>query len=279
VLAIPGRDRRSVVVLADHYDTAYMEDLYDPGRGGDRLRAAAAGADDDHSATAALLAAADVLLPLSRDGLLERSIWLVHLTGEEFPADCLGARALVRSVVEGNLALATEDGRSIDLAATRLAGVFVMDMIGHNHDRDRDTFQIAPGEGKGSARLARVAHLANERWNRSVPVWNRAPERRGRGRAARVKDGREPPPVAGHPAPLGEVRPEWDHRSALYNTDGQIFSDAGVPVVLFMENYDLQRAGYHDTRDTMENIDLDYCAALAAIAIESVAEAACAKEP
>jgi hypothetical protein len=32
--------------------------------------------------------------------------------------------------------------------------------------------------------------------------------------------------------------------------------------------------GYHDTQDTMANIDLDYGAALAAIAIESVARAA-----
>jgi hypothetical protein len=45
-------------------------------------------------------------------------------------------------------------------------------------------------------------------------------------------------------------------------------------VVLFMENYDLHRQGYHDTHDTMENIDLDYGAAVAAIAIEAVARAA-----
>ena len=72
----------------------------------------------------------------------------------------------------------------------------------------------------------------------------------------------------------GEIRPPADPRSVLYNTDGQIFSDAGVPVVLFMENYDINRQGYHDTHDTMENIDLDYGAALSAIAIESVARAA-----
>lgn len=59
-----------------------------------------------------------------------------------------------------------------------------------------------------------------------------------------------------------------------YNTDGQVFSDLGVPVVLFMENYDISRTGYHDTLDTMANIDLDYCAAM--IAIESVADAAAA---
>ncbi len=72
----------------------------------------------------------------------------------------------------------------------------------------------------------------------------------------------------------GQVRTAVDPRSTLYNTDGQIFSDAGVPVVLFMENYDINRQGYHDTHDTMENIDLDYGAALCAITIEAVARAA-----
>ena len=52
------------------------------------------------------------------------------------------------------------------------------------------------------------------------------------------------------------------------------WGDAGVPVVLFMENYDIDRSGYHDTHDTMANIDLEYGAALAAIVIESVARAA-----
>jgi len=77
----------------------------------------------------------------------------------------------------------------------------------------------------------------------------------------------------------GHVRVPSDPQSTLYNTDGQIFSDAGVPVVLFMENYDINRTGYHDTHDTMENIDLGYGAAVAAIAIESVARAATEKSP
>jgi hypothetical protein len=52
-----------------------------------------------------------------------------------------------------------------------------------------------------------------------------------------------------------------------------------VPVVLFMEDYDINRHGYHDSHDTMENIDLDYGAALAAIAIETVARAATEPPP
>jgi hypothetical protein len=70
------------------------------------------------------------------------------------------------------------------------------------------------------------------------------------------------------------VRPAWEPRSTLYNTDGQIFSDVGVPVVLFMEDYDIARRGYHDSHDTMANIDLDYGSALATIVLESVARCA-----
>ena len=93
------------------------------------------------------------------------------------------------------------------------------------------------------------------------------------------EDGAALPEVAPHLALHGQVRPVTDPRSTLYNTDGQIFSDVGVPAVLFMENYDINRTGYHDTHDTMENIDLDYGSAVAAIAIESVARAACEHHP
>ena len=82
------------------------------------------------------------------------------------------------------------------------------------------------------------------------------------------------PRTALHPQLHGEVRLYADPRSSLYNTDGQIFADAGVPVILFMENYDITRKGYHDTQDTMKNIDLDYGSAIAAIAIETIARLA-----
>jgi len=106
---------------------------------------------------------------------------------------------------------------------------------------------------------------------------NQQPSRRGKGRCRRSPDGSKIPDVARHPVLHGEVRLPYDPRSTLYNTDGQIFSDAGIPVVLFMENYDITRTGYHDSHDTMENIDLDYGSAVAAIAIESVARAATEK--
>jgi len=48
----------------------------------------------------------------------------------------------------------------------------------------------------------------------------------------------------------------------------------GIPVVLLMEDHDIDRSGDHDSHDTMTGIDLDFGAALAAIAIKAVARAA-----
>jgi hypothetical protein len=271
---IPGKDRSRAIIMADHYDTAYMEDLYYKERGGTLARVAAAGADDNHSATAALMLAAPVFLKLSRAGKLNCDVWLVHLTGEEFPSDCMGARHLAQSLVEGSLKLRVPGKRAAGISKVKIDGVYVLDMIAHNRDHDRDVFQISPGASRQSSWLAYQAHIANMIWNARADHWNRAPARRGRGRGQRSQDGNTIPDIAQHPQLRGEVRLPRDMRSSLFNTDGQIFSDAGIPVVLFMENYDINRVGYHDTHDDMSNIDLDYGAAVAAIAIESVARAA-----
>jgi hypothetical protein len=274
IVVIPGRDRRRAVIMGDHYDTAYMADYYEKSYGGDGARLAAAGADDNHSATVALMLAAPIFLQLSKQGKLDCDIWLIHLTGEEFPADCLGARHLTQQLIQGTLRMRLPDGRWRDLSKTRVQGVYVLDMVAHNNDHERDIFQISPGTIPQSMWLARQANEANEIWNASAAIWNQKASRRGRGRGQRSPDGSTVPALVEHLALHGEVRPPYDPRSTLYNTDGQIFSDAGVPVVLFMENYDINRTGYHDTHDTMDNIDLDYGAAVAAIAIESVARAA-----
>jgi hypothetical protein len=272
VVRIPGRDSTQAVIMADHYDTAYMEDCYDPKRGGTGARLAAAGADDDHSATAALLLACPTFLELSKAGRLGCDVWLVHLTGEEFPSDCLGARHLCQALVEGTLRVKQLRGPTHDLSGARVRGAYVSDMIAHNRHH-RNVFQIAPGEGRASAELARQAWQANRAWNALAGSLNRKAPRRG---AAPYRRSDEAVPALTRHAHLhGEVRPDWEPRSTLYNTDGQIFSDAGVPVVLFMEDYDINRSGYHDSQDTLANIDLDYGAALAAIVIESVARVAC----
>jgi hypothetical protein len=277
LVVIPGQNRREAVIMADHYDTAYMLDRYDRDFGGCGARMAACGADDNYSATAALMLAAPVFLEMSRQGKLGCDVWLVHLTGEEFPADCLGARTLTEQLVQRNLKLRLPGGKSRDLSRTAVRGVYVSDMIAHDNDRERDVFQISPGNDPASMWLAYQAHLANETWNESVPYWNKRQKRDGLPRGRRSPNGAAIPEVAPFLQLSGHVRVPSDPRSTLYNTDGQIFSDAGVPVVLFMENYDINRTGYHDTHDTMENIDLDYGAAVCAITIEAVARAANSK--
>ncbi|HEV8060208.1 MAG TPA: M28 family peptidase [Gemmataceae bacterium] len=277
VVRIPGKDSSQAVILADHYDTAYMYDEYEQKAGGTGARVAALGADDNHSATAALLLAAPILLQLSKEGKLECDIWLVHLTGEEFPSDCLGARNLCQALVEGTLKIVEPGGTTHDVSKVVCRGVYVADMIAHNNPHDRNVFQIAPGDGKASAWLAYQAHQANETWNCLAQEANKQSPRKGMGPYVRSIDPKRVPALCPHALVNGEVRPDWDTRSTLYNTDGQIFSDAGVPVVLFMENYDINRSGYHDTHDTVENIDLDYGAAVASIFIESAARAASRK--
>jgi hypothetical protein len=278
LVIIPGKNRKQAVVLGDHYDTAYMEDVFEKERGGSGARLAARGADDNYSASSTLLQAAPIFLKLSMEGKLERDIWLVHLTGEEFPSDCMGARSLCQSLIEKNLNLTLDKKDNIDLSDTEIVGLYVMDMIGHNRDNEKDVFQISPGKSAESLFLACQAHLANMIWNECSHKLNRQPERLNLNRGQRISEGQLIPGIAKHLALKGEVRTQYNPHSSLFNTDGQIFSDTGVPVVLFMENYDINRTGYHDTKDTLENIDLDYGAALAAIAIETVARVAMLKE-
>ena len=221
-----------------------------------------------------MMLAAPIFLEMSRKGQLERDIWLIHLTGEEFPADCLGARALIRKLIEGTLQLHPPAGKPVDLSGTKVVGLYVSDMIAHNNDRERDVFQISPGTDPASFELAKLAATAADVWNESVPAWNTQQERDGLQPGRRSPHGAAVPAMAPMLKLSAEIRTALDPRSTLYNTDGQVFSDAGVPCVLFMENYDICRVGYHDTHDTMANIDLDYGAAVCAITIESVARAA-----
>jgi len=279
LIVIPGKNRREAVIMADHYDTAYMHDRYGRDQGGSGARVAACGADDNHSATAAMMLAAPIFLELSRQGKLGCDVWLVHLTGEEFPSDCLGARALTERIVGRTLTLRLPRGKSRDLSGTTVRGLYVSDMIAHNNDRERDVFQISPGNDPGSMWLAYQAHLANELWNESVPYWNKGQKREGLPRGRRSPHGAAIPEAAPFLPLSGQVRVPSDPRSTVYNTDAQIFSDVGVPCVLFMENYDINRTGYHDTHDTMENIDLEYGAAVCAITIEAVARAASPTDP
>jgi Zn-dependent M28 family amino/carboxypeptidase len=130
---IPGSDSRlAPLLVADHVDTALDEDLALKG-----IYLAVPGADDNATASAALLRAAAVL----KDRHPVRSIWLVHFTGEEFPADDLGARALVSQML----------GDRQDIA-----GLVLLDMIGFAGTGESQ-FQINPGPHAASLQMAAVA--------------------------------------------------------------------------------------------------------------------------
>ncbi len=173
-------------------------------------------------ATAALLRAAAVL----KDSRLFHDIWLVHLTGEEFPPDDLGAREFL-----GRLMRAGQD----------ISGLVLMDLIGWRAGAD-DVFQVNPGDSSASMRMAAEAFDS--------------------ARALRIKF-------------RPKLRPRFDSRSYLYNTDGLLFSDTGYPVVLLNEHMNrlenLNRVGYHHTTDTSRKIDWEYAASIAKTAIETVA--------
>ena len=69
-----------------------------------------------------------------------RTIWLVHFTGEEFPADDLGARALVSKML----------GDRQDIYA-----LVLIDMIGFAGENEPQ-FQLSPGKQAASLQVASV---------------------------------------------------------------------------------------------------------------------------
>jgi hypothetical protein len=140
IVELPGTNPSAdPVLMADHIDTAYAEDVYQASQY--QTWETVAGADDNCSASAALLRAGEVL----KDVQHERPIWLVHFTGEEFPSDCLGARALVSSMLTS--------GQDI-------AGLVLLDMVGYTGwpviEGDY-LMQLSPGDSTESLAMAAVA--------------------------------------------------------------------------------------------------------------------------
>jgi hypothetical protein len=214
-------ERNRPVLLGDHIDTAFCEDEYDR----TSRRISAPGADDNVSATATLLRAAEIL----KGARPLHDIWLTHFTGEEFPADDLGAREFL-----GRLLKNKQD----------IGGLVLMDLIGWRA-RGTTFFQVNPGDNQASLMLAAVVFDA-----------------------AKALKSRFTP----------KLRPRFDPRSYLYNTDGLLFSDMGFPVVLLNEHMNrlenLNRVGYHHTTDTSRKIDWEYVTTVAKTAIETAARLA-----
>lgn len=133
IAIIKGTEPGPPVVMADHIDAACEEDTFEK----TRQRVTTHGADDNATATAALLAAAAVL----RDARPKHDIWLVHLTGEEFPSDDLGARHFLTEMLR---------------ARRDIRAVVITDFIGWHHP-GKPRFQISPMSISGSERMAALA--------------------------------------------------------------------------------------------------------------------------
>ena len=75
-----------------------------------------------------------------------------------------------------NSAATMGDGRTS--RGTHVDGLYVLDMVAHNNDHDRDVFQICPGAGRQAMWLAEQAHLANQIGTLGAPLGTAA-QRRG----------------------------------------------------------------------------------------------------
>ncbi len=136
VAIIPGslpKLQNHPVLIADHYDTAFEGDTFEQ----NKIRRAAAGANDNYTATAGVLFAARYL----KNTKPKHDIWLVHLTGEEYPADDLGARNLVSELLRNK---------------QKITALLLMDMIGFNPENHPD-FQINSGLSRESMRASVLA--------------------------------------------------------------------------------------------------------------------------
>ena len=227
IAEIQGSDPRAApVLLADHIDTAFAEDVYH--RTGQRV--AVPGADDNVTATAALLRAAAVL----RDVQPERPIWLVHLTGEEFPADCLGARQLASDLLR--------DGQDI-------AALVLLDMIGYADGTRDPLFQLSPGDSQSSLDLAAIALDAANDLNLTED-YSLTPllEPRFSDRSYLYNTD-------------GVIFADVGFPVVLVNEHLNYYST-------------LMREAYHDSTDTSHIINFDYAVAVTKVAIETVARLA-----
>ena len=139
IAIIKGTEPGPPVVMADHIDAACEEDTFNK----THQRVTTHGADDNATATAMLLGAAAVL----RDAHPRHDIWLVHLTGEEFPSDDLGARHFLSEMMRGR-----QDIRA----------VVVTDFTGWHHP-GKLSFQVSPTSVAGSERMAALALDASEK--------------------------------------------------------------------------------------------------------------------
>jgi len=151
VLKIKGSNPSALnrpIILSDHIDKAISEDIFEA----TAERITTPGADDNATATSTLLRASEIFKARYQLKPPPHDIWIVHFTGEEFPANCAGARHFVSQLLRSK----QDIGANINI-----------DMIGHHTPHDK-IFQLNPGFSLRSKEIAlealRVAKALGNQW-------------------------------------------------------------------------------------------------------------------
>ncbi len=162
-IVFPGEEAGKYVVAGDHTDAAFEEDTF--AKTG--VRETTDGAADNITASAMLMATAEKLKEMLKKGFkLKKGVILVHLTGEEYPADGIGVMHFFEDALETRKDL--KDVREI-------TAFIVPDFIGY-HKPGENIFQLNPADSEKSKLLAAYALdasrkvIPNQKWvGRLVP--------------------------------------------------------------------------------------------------------------
>ncbi|CAF1170188.1 unnamed protein product [Rotaria sordida] len=215
------------VVFIDHIDTAFEGDTFaNTGK-----RRSTPGADDNVSGLMALLQSASILKKTQENAC--RDIWLVHLTGEEYPAASLGITHFLQQLFIKKQPIHT---------------AVIVDMIGHRVNRSDPIVQVNAGDTTKSLLMAELAlNYVYPRIKNDLILQNLQPVLR------RWSD------------PFAYLYNTDGVRFVEYGFTCLLFNEH----INYHENFD--RDGYHDTLDTVDFIDFEYGQTVSQYAIATVA--------
>ncbi|CAM4876636.1 unnamed protein product [Rotaria socialis] len=230
IVYIPARGSyrcHEPVVFIDHIDTAFEADTFDD----TGERRSTPGADDNVSGLIALLQSAAILQKTQENAC--RDIWLVHVTGEEYPAASLGISHFLQQLFIKKQSIYT---------------AVIVDMIGHRVNRSDPIVQVNAGDTTKSLLMAELAiSYVYPRIKNDLILQNLRPVLR------RWSD------------PLAYLYNTDGVRFVEYGFNCLLFNEH----INYHENF--ERDGYHDTFDTVDLIDFEYGQTVSQYAIATVA--------
>ena len=215
------------VLFIDHIDTAFEEDTFS--NTGERRTTQ--GADDNVSGLVALLHSISILKETQQHAC--RDIWLVHLTGEEYPAASLGIVYFLQQLLIRKQPIYT---------------AVIVDMISHRVDPTDPIIQINTDDSTKSMLLAQLAlTYVYPKIEKNLILKNLQP-------------------VVRHwQDPYAYLYNTDGVRFVQYGFSCLLFNEH----INYHENF--ERVGYHDTLDTVDRIDFEYGQTISQYAIATVA--------